>query len=38
VSAGFGVSPFNNRVHLDLAGSVGEDNTWGAMAQLGFSF
>ena len=27
VSAGFGVSPFNNRVHLDLAGSVGEDNT-----------
>lgn len=38
VSAGFGISPFNNRVHLDLAGSVGEDNTWGAMAQLGFSF
>ncbi|MGD8107574.1 conjugal transfer protein TraF [Pantoea sp. FN0302] len=38
VSAGFGISPFNNRVHLDLAGSVGEDDTWGAMAQLGFSF
>ncbi|YCH32608.1 conjugal transfer protein TraF [Erwinia sp. PK3-005] len=38
VSAGFGISPFNNRVHLDLAGSVGEDETWGAMAQLGFSF
>nr|WP_240614106.1 conjugal transfer protein TraF [Mixta theicola] len=37
-SAGFGLSPFNNRVHLDLAGSVGEDDTWGAMAQLGFSF
>ncbi|QHM72764.1 conjugal transfer protein TraF [Mixta intestinalis] len=38
VSAGIGIAPFNNRVHLDLAGSVGEDNTWGAMAQLGFSF
>ncbi|QHM77886.1 hypothetical protein C7M52_03912 [Mixta theicola] len=38
VSAGIGLAPFNNRVHLDLAGSVGEDNSWGAMAQLGFSF
>lgn len=38
VSAGFGLSPFNNRVHLDLAGSVGDDDTWGAMAQIGFSF
>lgn len=38
VSAGFGISPFNNRVHLDLAGSVGDDDTWGAMAQIGFSF
>lgn len=37
-TAGFGISPFNNAVHLDLAGSVGEDNTWGAMAQLGFNF
>ena len=38
VSAGFGLSPFNNRIHLDLAGTVGDDDTWGAMAQLGFSF
>ncbi|MBP2169322.1 hypothetical protein J2125_002514 [Erwinia toletana] len=37
-TAGFGISPFNNSVHLDLAGSVGDDNTWGAMAQLGFNF
>lgn len=37
-TAGFGISPFNNAVHLDLAGSVGKDNTWGAMAQLGFNF
>lgn len=37
-TAGFGISPFNNSVHLDLAGSVGNDNTWGAMAQIGFNF
>ncbi len=37
-TAGFGVSPFNNAVHLDLAGSVGDNNTWGAMMQLGFNF
>lgn len=37
-TAGFGLSPFNNAVHLDLAGSVGAKNTWGAMAQLGFNF
>lgn len=37
-TAGFGLSPFSNRVHLDLAGSVGDNNTWGAMAQLGFNF
>ncbi|MBP2196090.1 conjugal transfer protein TraF [Pantoea cypripedii] len=37
-TAGFGLSPFNNTVHLDLAGSVGADNTWGAMLQLGFNF
>lgn len=37
-TAGLGVSPFNNAVHLDLAGSVGKDNTWGAMVQLGFNF
>lgn len=37
-TAGFGLSPFGNRVHLDLAGSVGDDHTWGAMAQLGFNF
>ncbi|SFN82325.1 plasmid transfer operon, TraF, protein [Candidatus Pantoea varia] len=38
VTAGFGVSPFNKAVHLDLAGSVGANNTWGAMMQLGFNF
>ncbi|MDF7629126.1 conjugal transfer protein TraF [Erwiniaceae bacterium L1_55_4] len=37
-TAGLGVSPFNNTVHLDLAGSVGDDNTWGGMLQLGFNF
>jgi len=37
-TAGFGVSPFHNAVHLDLAGSVGDNNTWGAMMQLGFNF
>ena len=38
VTAGLGISPFNNTVHLDLAGSVGKDNTVGAMLQLGFNF
>ncbi|WP_437615945.1 conjugal transfer protein TraF [Erwinia sp. V71] len=38
VTAGIGLSPFNNSVHLDLGGSVGDDNTWGAMAQIGFNF
>ncbi|WP_173635757.1 conjugal transfer protein TraF [Paramixta manurensis] len=38
VTAGLGFSPFSNRVHLDLGGSVGNDKTWGAMAQLGFNF
>ncbi len=38
VTAGFGLSPFNNSVHLDLGGSVGDDHTWGAMAQIGFNF
>ncbi|ORM64848.1 conjugal transfer protein TraF [Pantoea rodasii] len=37
-TAGLGVSPFNNTVHLDLAGSVGDDNTVGGMLQLGFNF
>ncbi|WP_315308874.1 conjugal transfer protein TraF [Pantoea vagans] len=37
-TAGFGLSPFNKAVHLDLAGSVGANNTWGAMMQLGFNF
>ncbi|MGK6328977.1 conjugal transfer protein TraF [Erwinia sp. DT-104] len=37
VTAGFGVSPFN-KVHLDLAGMRGNDNTWGAVAQLNFTF
>lgn len=30
-TAGFGLSPFNKAVHLDLAGSAGANNTWGAM-------
>jgi len=38
VTAGFGLSPFHNSVHLDLAGSAGKDRTWGAMMQLGFNF
>jgi len=37
VTAGFGLSPFN-KVHLDLAGMRGNDNTWGAVAQLNFTF
>ncbi len=37
-TAGLGIAPFNNAVHLDLGGSVGKDNTWGAMMQLGFNF
>lgn len=38
VTAGFGLSPFNHAVHLDLAGSVGSNRTRGAMLQLGFNF
>ncbi len=37
VTAGFGLSPFN-KVHLDLAGMKGDDNTWGAVAQMNFTF
>nr|WP_152601388.1 conjugal transfer protein TraF [Erwinia oleae] len=37
VTAGFGISPFN-KVHLDLAGMKGDDNTWGAVAQMNFTF
>lgn len=36
-TGGLGLSPFN-KVHLDLAGMVGKDNTWGAVAQLNFTF
>ncbi|MDV5354187.1 conjugal transfer protein TraF [Enterobacter asburiae] len=36
-TAGVGFSPFN-RVHLDLMGLVGEDETWGAGAQLSLTF
>ncbi|WP_158781684.1 conjugal transfer protein TraF [Pantoea sp. BAV 3049] len=36
-TAGFGLSPFG-KVHLDLAGMKGDDNTWGAVAQLNFTF
>ncbi|KGT92187.1 conjugal transfer protein TraF [Erwinia typographi] len=37
VTAGFGISPFD-KVHLDLAGMKGDDRTWGAVAQLNFTF
>ncbi|MCX8958802.1 conjugal transfer protein TraF [Erwinia psidii] len=36
-TAGFGLSPFN-KVHLDLAGMKGDDKTWGAVAQMTFTF
>ncbi len=36
-TAGVGFAPFN-RVHLDLTGLVGEDDTWGAGAQLSLTF
>lgn len=36
-TAGFGISPFDN-VHLDLAGMKGNDHTWGAVAQMNFTF
>ncbi|PLR30758.1 conjugal transfer protein TraF [Chimaeribacter coloradensis] len=36
-TGGIGLSPYK-RVHLDLTGMVGEDNTWGAVAQVGFTF
>lgn len=36
-TAGFGLSPFG-KVHLDLAGMKGDDRTWGAVAQLNFTF
>ena len=36
-TAGFGLSPFN-KVHLDLAGMKGDVNTWGAVAQVNFTF
>ncbi|EXU76458.1 conjugal transfer protein TraF [Erwinia mallotivora] len=36
-TAGFGISPFN-KVHLDLAGMKGDDRTWGAVAQMTFTF
>jgi opacity protein-like surface antigen len=36
-TAGVGFAPFN-RVHLDLMGLYGEDETWGAGAQLSVTF
>lgn len=36
-TGGFGLSPFG-KVHLDLAGMVGDDRTYGAVAQLNFTF
>lgn len=36
-TAGIGISPFNV-VHLDLTGMVGTDRTYGAAAQLTFTF
>ncbi|KJT48716.1 hypothetical protein SEEH4588_23035, partial [Salmonella enterica subsp. enterica serovar Heidelberg str. RI-11-014588] len=37
VTGGLGFAPFN-RVHLDLMGLYGEDETWGAGAQLTMTF
>ena len=36
-TGGVGFAPFN-RVHIDLMGLVGEDQTWGAGAQLSVTF
>ncbi|KJH01276.1 conjugal transfer protein TraF, partial [Escherichia coli] len=36
-TAGVGISPFDV-VHLDVAGLIGTDNTYGAVAQLQFTF
>ena len=36
-TAGVGISPFDV-IHLDLAGLAGTDNTYGAVAQLQFTF
>lgn len=36
-TGGVGFAPFN-RVHIDLMGLVGEDETWGAGAQLSVTF
>jgi hypothetical protein len=36
-TAGIGISPFNV-VHLDLTGMAGTDRTYGAAAQLTFTF
>ncbi|EPO1790720.1 conjugal transfer protein TraF [Cronobacter turicensis] len=36
-TAGVGFAPFN-RVHVDLTGIVGENETWGAGAQLSLTF
>lgn len=36
-TGGVGFAPFN-RVHVDLMGLYGEDETWGAGAQLSFTF
>ncbi|NDL61495.1 conjugal transfer protein TraF [Acerihabitans arboris] len=37
VTAGIGLSPFG-RVHLDVTGLVGNDRTYGAIAQLSYTF
>lgn len=37
-TAGVGFSPFNNKVHFDVAGSVGNNNTVGGVVQLAFNF
>lgn len=36
-TGGVGIAP-SKKVHLDLAGMIGKDNTWGAVAQLNFTF
>ncbi|EJZ1645337.1 conjugal transfer protein TraF, partial [Escherichia coli] len=36
-TAGIGLSPFDV-IHIDVAGLVGTDNNYGAIAQLQFTF
>lgn len=37
ITAGVGLSPFNV-IHLDIAGMLGDDNSYGGVIQVGFTF